>query len=66
MKYMAVPCGCGHRACTDWHVSMVANVQGVRFTRQQAELVAALLNDELDVRTLLPDNTVIDLRGLFK
>jgi hypothetical protein len=45
---------------------MVANVQGVRFTRQQAELVAALLNDELDVRTLLPDNTVIDLRGLFK
>jgi hypothetical protein len=43
-RYRASPCPCGHRACTSWHVSWVANVQGVSFTQAQAEAVAELLN----------------------
>jgi hypothetical protein len=43
MIFRAVKCACGHRACQDWHVSFVASVQGVRFTQEQAELVAMLL-----------------------
>lgn len=44
-KYHAVKCRCGHRACRDWHVGpMLADVQGVHFTEEQARLVAALLN----------------------
>lgn len=44
-KYTVSPCPCGHRACKDWHVCPVADVQGVHFTRQQAEAVAKLLNE---------------------
>lgn len=43
-KYRAIMCGCGHRSCTDWHVSHVANIQSVHFTESQARAVAALLN----------------------
>jgi hypothetical protein len=43
--YQAIRCNCGHRACQDWHVGpFVADVQGVKFTKEQAEAVAALLN----------------------
>jgi hypothetical protein len=38
-----VRCACGHRACRDWHVSPVADVQGVNFTERQARAVAHLL-----------------------
>lgn len=41
--YRAVHCGCGSKACQYWHVTNVANVQGVSFTREQAEAVAGLL-----------------------
>lgn len=41
--YRAIPCPCGHRACSSWMVDPVAAVQGVRFTQEQAEAVAALL-----------------------
>jgi hypothetical protein len=44
MTYSAVPCACGHTSCKDWHVSNVADIQGVRFTKEQAEAVANLLN----------------------
>ena len=44
MKYRAVKCPCGHRACDDWHVNPVAAIQGVGFTQAQAEAVAGLLN----------------------
>jgi hypothetical protein len=42
--YRAIPCGCGWKSCEDWHVSGVANVQGVHFNKEQAEAVAELLN----------------------
>lgn len=42
--YVARPCPCGHRVCKDWHVWPVAAIQGVHFTKQQAEAVAAYLN----------------------
>ena len=42
-SYRAVPCACGSSACQHWHVTNVAAVQGVRFTREQAEAVAGLL-----------------------
>lgn len=40
----AIKCPCGHRACTAWMVDPEAAVQGVRFTQEEAELVASLLN----------------------
>lgn len=43
MTYLATPCGCGHRNCTAWWVSGVADVVGVRLTRRQAQAVAGLL-----------------------
>lgn len=52
MTYKAVPCGCEERfkpkpnwKCKDWHVTNVAHVQGVNFTRKQAIAVARLLNE---------------------
>lgn len=42
--YAAVQCPCGHPACRDWHVSPVAEMQGVKFTEAQAHAVAYLLN----------------------
>jgi hypothetical protein len=42
--YRAIRCSCRHKSCPDWHVSDVADVQGVHFTKEQAEAVAALLN----------------------
>jgi len=42
-RYAALPCNCGHRSCKSWHVSNVADVHGVSFTKEQAELVAAVL-----------------------
>jgi len=44
MKYRAVKCCCGHPVCEDWHVSFVADLQGVKFTKEQAEAIAELLN----------------------
>lgn len=44
MTYRAVPCPCDHASCPDWHVSPVAAVLGVGFTREQAEEIAHLLN----------------------
>lgn len=43
-QYTARPCPCGQAGCSSWHVSGVARVQGVSFTREQAEATAALLN----------------------
>lgn len=40
--YKATPCPCG--CCKDWHVSPIADVQGVGFSQRQAEAVADLLN----------------------
>lgn len=40
--YRAVRCPCGE--CADWHVTNVANIQGVGFTERQARATAALLN----------------------
>lgn len=42
--YRAEPCGCPYLHCSDWHVYPVAAVQGVCFTKKQAEAVAAFLN----------------------
>lgn len=39
----AIPCPCGHPACKHWHVSGVANVQGVSFTEAQAKAIVVLL-----------------------
>ena len=44
-QYRAMPCPCGHSACKSWFVDPVAAVQCVRFTRKQAERVAAVLNE---------------------
>lgn len=44
MTYQAIPCGCPYKKCPDWHVSQVAEVQGVHFNKAQAEAVADLLN----------------------
>lgn len=43
MKFRAEHCPCGHKSCADWHVYPPAAVQGVSFTRDQAEAVANLL-----------------------
>lgn len=43
-RYRAIPCGCGWPKCKDWHVWPVAAVQCVKFTKEQAMAVAALLN----------------------
>jgi hypothetical protein len=43
-KYYAEPCGCQYKNCPHWHVTNVADVQGVAFTKEQAEAVADLLN----------------------
>ncbi len=40
----AVPCGCGDNICNHWHVSPQAVVQGVSFTKSEAEFVAGCLN----------------------
>ena len=44
-QYFAQKCPCGDAICSAWHVSGVASVQGVKFTREQAEATAKLLND---------------------
>lgn len=46
--FSAVKCNCGYPTCRDWHVAGVAQVQGVCFTREQAEAVAKLLNSMED------------------
>jgi hypothetical protein len=43
--YYARPCGCSYAKCSDWHVSNVADVQGVHFTKRQARKVAKVLNE---------------------
>lgn len=43
-RYTATGCPCGHPVCKNWLVAPVANVQGVSFTRPQAEAVAYVLN----------------------
>jgi hypothetical protein len=47
MTYSAKECGCRSVSCRDWHVSDVADVQGVHFTREQAEAVAKTLNGSI-------------------
>lgn len=42
----AIPCPCGDAICKNWLVDPPAYVQGVSFTKEQAEAVAALLNRE--------------------
>lgn len=37
-------CPCGHPACKDWHVAPEANLQGVKFTQEEATQVAILLD----------------------
>ena len=44
----AIKCDCGHKSCKAWHVSPEADVQGVRFTQEEALAVAALLNSMRD------------------
>ena len=44
-KYRASRCPCGDPICEDWHVWPVAAVQCVKFTQEQAEAVAELLNN---------------------
>lgn len=46
--FKAVPCKCGHRGCKDWHVSHIADVQGVHFTLAQASAVAEFLNNRVE------------------
>lgn len=36
-----IPCPCGHPSCRNWLVDPVAAVQSVRFTKEEAFLVAA-------------------------
>jgi len=48
VTYRATQCPCGHASCHDWHVWPVAMLQGVHFTKEQAEAVAKLLNDMED------------------
>jgi hypothetical protein len=55
--YRASRCPCGHRTCEDWHVTWAAAVQGVHFTREQAEAVAALLNEMEAARDETLDKT---------
>ena len=43
--HQAEKCPCGHQSCRQWHVTGVAQVQGVRFTETEAKAVAALLSD---------------------
>lgn len=45
MTYRMTKCACGDASCTAWHVSGVAQVQGVRFSAGQAAMIAQLLND---------------------
>lgn len=40
----AVKCSCGDKGCDAWHVSPEADVQGVRFTKDEALRVAGFLN----------------------
>lgn len=42
--YRAILCPCKHPACNNWLVAPVADIQGVCFTKEQAEAVAKLLN----------------------
>lgn len=58
--YRPVRCSCGDAICQHWHVTGVANVQGVAFDRRQAVAVAALLNQMSDLsapeaRAIEPD-----------
>lgn len=43
-RFTAMPCQCPSACCPDWHVSPVANVHGVRLTREQAIAVATMLD----------------------
>lgn len=43
-QHRAVRCSCGHRACKDWHVAPSADAPSVKFTQEEAEAVAKLLN----------------------
>ncbi len=45
--YRAVRCPCGDPVCKDWHVSPVAQVQGVKFTEEQARSVVKLLSGKM-------------------
>jgi hypothetical protein len=41
----ATKCKCGHPTCNAWHVVPHAALQGNRFTQEEAEAVAELLNN---------------------
>lgn len=51
--YVARPCQCGSKVCSDWHVWPVADMQGVSLTKDQAIATAVLLNL---MDKALPDN----------
>lgn len=59
MTYKALPCNCSGSVCPHWHVSDVADVHGVSFTRAQAEKVAAALNGWLPMDTAPPNKRLI-------
>ena len=50
----AKQCQCGHPSCKHWHVHPQAAVQGVCFTKEEAEAIATLLNSG-EVSTNLQD-----------
>lgn len=58
----AMKCPCGHRACKAWMVAPQAAVQGVRFTQEEAEAVAKLLDEmELFSKKVEPDDEIMSL-----
>lgn len=62
MTYRAVKCPCRHISCTNWHITIVADLQGVSFTQEQAIAVALILNqmDAAEDRDLdLPEPEII-------
>ena len=43
-RFRVSQCQCNYAKCKDWHIAPVADVQGVRFTEEQAIAVATLLD----------------------
>lgn len=55
----AVPCSCGHPTGKHWHVSPEADIQGVCFTKEEAEAVAKLINQGIIEMRLCETKRVI-------
>lgn len=43
-RYTIAKCPCGDAVCTNWYVYPIAAIQGVKFTQEQAQACADLLN----------------------